>query len=923
MKNLKKTLAVVLTFAMILSMGFSAFAYTDVAEGTKVSEAVGILSNLGIFTGFEDGTFKPDETVTRAQMAAIICRTLGYEDQAKSSAGSTIFNDVAADHWAAGYINVAQSLQIVNGYGDGNFGPEDQVTYEQAVKMIVVALGYELDAQAKGGWSTGYLAVASREGITKNANGTVGAPASRGTIAVLVYNSLEVRLMDQETWTTTGGQDEYSKTDETILSQYLEVEKYEGIVATTPYSDYAKNGYAEDADAMMTLDGDVFYTEYVDGKLVKNYNNPGEVDASLVPEVNALAGKKVIAYIGAEEDDTTGNRMVYAIAEKQGANKSTKISATQLVEDGDKYWAETGVIGYRNVGSTRINTLDLDTVVTVVVNYGAGTGFEVATTEDLADEYAGLGGSIELISNDANSKIDVILCTIYAEDGEAVIEAVEKEDEMITFDCYAGSLEDIDTEDEDLLTIVIKDGVITTVDAIAANDTVSIVGDLDDTFRVLYVSSKTVTGTVDSYDDDAVEIAGEEYELSPLADYDGTSDLSGKEGIFFLNVDGQIAHDEAEASKGNYAVVLAAGTTSGLGAGYEIEVVLADGTVATYPLNSKAYVEDLQTTKEDKATYDYLKTNMEEDGANAYRVEKENLVNAVYEITVKSGKVTKLVKLAKESTASGKEFDEENMSYGAVSFNEATIVISVDAADGAQIESDDITVGKVADFFVDGEGEDASILAYDEDNNDIAGLVVGFDLAATIPQDGDAIIVTSIKNKEIDNDDAYVITGLQAGKVVTYTIYDEDGDYTGDGSSFGPEDIEKGDVILVAVANAEGIVKDFELLYDANGSFVAADDASKDEYYFAGNLIKEDGDDKEAPSDSKFYLDSEDEAITMKNSANYTLVDYTDSTTNPEVSKKSKSKSIFGTLSKYDSKVFVRYYDDEIVEVVVYRTNAA
>ncbi|MBQ8764900.1 MAG: S-layer homology domain-containing protein, partial [Clostridia bacterium] len=215
MKNLKKTLAVVLAFAMILSMGFSAFAYTDVTAGTKVAEAVGILSNLNIFTGFEDGTFKPNDTVTRAQMAAIICRTLGYEDQAVASTGTTNFYDVAASHWASGYINVAESLQIVNGYGNGAFGPEDQVTYEQAIKMIVVALGYELDAQAKGGWSTGYLAVAAREGITKNSNGVVGTPAARGTIAVLVYNSLEVRLMDQWTWTPNGDKDEYGKLDET------------------------------------------------------------------------------------------------------------------------------------------------------------------------------------------------------------------------------------------------------------------------------------------------------------------------------------------------------------------------------------------------------------------------------------------------------------------------------------------------------------------------------------------------------------------------------------------------------------------------------------------------------------------------------------------------------------------------------------
>ena len=163
MTNLKKTLAVVLAFAMILSMGaVSTFAaYSDVTAGTVVSEAVGILSNLNILTGFEDGTFRPDETVTRAQMAAIICRTLGYEDQAQSSMGSTVFNDVAADHWASGYVNVAQAQQIINGYGDGNYGPEDLVTYEQAVKMIVSALGYDLAANAKGGYPTGYLAIAS------------------------------------------------------------------------------------------------------------------------------------------------------------------------------------------------------------------------------------------------------------------------------------------------------------------------------------------------------------------------------------------------------------------------------------------------------------------------------------------------------------------------------------------------------------------------------------------------------------------------------------------------------------------------------------------------------------------------------------------------------------------------------------------
>ena len=919
MKNLKKVLSIVVALSIVLSMGISSLAFDDVKDGTKVSEAVGILSNLGIIEGFEDGSFRPDDTVTRAQMAAIICRTLGYEDQAKGSAGSTVFYDVSASHWASGYINVAQSLGIINGYGNGYFGPEDKVTFEQAIKMLVVALGYELDAQQKGGWPTGYLAVASREGITKNAGGTNGAPAVRGTIAVLTYNSLEVRIMDQKSWNSEGGS-EYGKTDETILSQYLEVQKWEGVVTSVPYFDYAQDGYEEDADALMTLD-DAFYTEYNGGRADKVYDYLGSVDCSLVPDANTLVGKKVVAYIGIDEDDRTGNRMVYAISEKQGANKSTKISASQLVEAGDRYYTESNVIGYRNVGSTRINTLDLDEEVEVIVNYGAGSSATIRKTADLADVFEGAGGTIELISNDANSKIDYILITVY--DEEAVIEDVDVEDEMIIFNTYTGEIDEIDTEDEDSLVVVIRDGKIASVEDIEESDTVSVVGseDFADGFRILCVSSKVITGRVESYYDDVVVINGDEYDISPFMG-SAAADLSGDEGLFFINVDGQIAWSEADSTtRGNYGLVIAAGTTSGISSGYEIEVVLADGTVVQYPIGKKAYVEAADGTKGEKsdvATYNTVKAGMTSDGS-AYRVKANELETHVFEISVKNGKVTKLKRVARGSRANNKEYDEENMAYGSICFDEATVVFSVEVSGSAHVESDDVSVGTVADFFVDGEGDNCSLIAFDENSRDIAGLVIGYGLTSTVPQDGDAFIITSVKFSEYRDYDAYVVTGLQGGKKVSYTICDEDEGYTGDES-----DLKKGNIILLGVENSSGIISDFESLYSVDDGIVTSDKASDEIYYVAGNL-----DEDRAPTDNKFYLMdninlqgsyyNDDNGIAMKASANYTLVDYSESRTNPEVTKKTKSKSIFGSLSKYDSKVFVRYYDDSLVEVVVYR----
>ena len=951
MKNLKKTLAVVLAFAMILSMGFSAFAYTDVTAGTKVAEAVGILSNLGIFTGFEDGTFKPNDTVTRAQMAAIICRTLGYEDQAQSSAGSTIFNDVPASHWASGYVNVAQSLQIINGYGDGNFGPEDQVTYEQAVKMIVVALGYELDAQAKGGWSTGYLAVASREGITKNANGTVGSAAVRGTIAVLVYNALEVPLMDQDTWTTSGNEDEFKKLQETVLSRYLEITKIEGIVTSVPFGTYAVSGYEADDEA--TVGFDALSAKYYgfSGKIYKALNffdADDEVEegdeitygADFVPEINEMAGKKVVAYVGNEIDEETGRTMVYAVAEKQGANKVTVLSAAQLTSS-----TEEGVIEYKEIGSKTKKTLDLANTVPATINFGSETG---AADIDATDDLATLAGNgvITLISNNGDAKVDIILITKYAE--EVVIESVATEDGIISYTTLDGDdMEEIDTEDEDVLYVVIKDGAIATVNDIAANDTVSIVGGLrglHESFKVYYVSSKTVTGAVEGYNDDVVEIAGVKYELSALSDYDYTSDLSGKEGIFFLNVDGQIAHDEAVAAKGNYFVVTFVKCDE-FGEKFYVEGVLADGTAVTYELSSKAKVYEadgrtLASTEteipdgddeddEPDVLVEYADTDVDvaayiaEEAINAgnrgVRMTEDNITSKLYEITVKNDKVTKLVELTAGSTADADdEFDAENMEYGNILVNEDTVIVSVVPEEDNTIENDGITIGKPADFFVDNEGG-ATLSAFDNNGNDIAGIVVGFDLVTTVAKDSDALIISEVMVKPIDGDEAYLVKGIQGGEQVSYTFYDEK-------TSVDASGLVAGNVILVGVVS-NGYVAKYDLLYtEATNSLAVVDgDCEEDEFYYEGALATD-----PAATKSKFWLDSESEAgadasyndtdgISMRNAANYTLVDFSEDD-EPTVSKKSKGTSLFSRAGeKYDYEVFVRYFEKDQVEVVVYR----
>ena len=219
MKCLKRVFTLLLALSMLLSIPVMADVASDVV-GTEYEEAVTKLTGLSILTGYEDGTFRPDGTITRAEFSAIISRVIGLNGKVEEAGKSAGFTDVAENHWATKYIDLAFSKGIINGYGNGLFGPEDKVTYEQAVKMIVCTLGFVTEATAQGGYPSGYLAVADAKAITKNTKGEVGAPAPRGLIAQLIYNSLSFVTAGGETgegnyyYVAPGGNDKNPGTED-------------------------------------------------------------------------------------------------------------------------------------------------------------------------------------------------------------------------------------------------------------------------------------------------------------------------------------------------------------------------------------------------------------------------------------------------------------------------------------------------------------------------------------------------------------------------------------------------------------------------------------------------------------------------------------------------------------------------------------
>ena len=187
----RQLLSTLLVFCMVLTMlicpTFATSVFPDVDEYTEYAEAVGYISEVGIMVGDENGNFNPNKTLTRAEMATIICKML---DMTENLSASSAFSDVPTNHWANRYIGKATELGILSGYGNGNFGPYDILTYEQALTMIIRMLGLQDEAISAGGYPNGYIEIACEYGYTSRISAEQGDQLARWQVAIILYNIL-------------------------------------------------------------------------------------------------------------------------------------------------------------------------------------------------------------------------------------------------------------------------------------------------------------------------------------------------------------------------------------------------------------------------------------------------------------------------------------------------------------------------------------------------------------------------------------------------------------------------------------------------------------------------------------------------------------------------------------------------------------
>lgn len=165
--------------------------FTDIAPDSKYYSATSELAAKNIFGGYEDNSFKPENKLTRAELAKIIC-VAKYNDLAMDENKEDTFDDVTKSHWAKPYIEKLAAINVINGKGNGRFAPEENVSYSEAIKMTVGLIASAEDADKKGGYPKGYKKIAEEknilEGVSEYKNND---SITRGDIAVMIYNALK------------------------------------------------------------------------------------------------------------------------------------------------------------------------------------------------------------------------------------------------------------------------------------------------------------------------------------------------------------------------------------------------------------------------------------------------------------------------------------------------------------------------------------------------------------------------------------------------------------------------------------------------------------------------------------------------------------------------------------------------------------
>ena len=536
---MKKILSLLIALCLICSIvQMPVIAEEDVAIVNP--ESADTLEALGIIEGF-GGDLMLDKVLTRAEFVSMLVRMLNADTSNKT----VYFEDVNASHWAVGAVGAACTMGIVTGVDDKHFAPDEPLAYEEAIKMLVVTLGYGPAALRKGGYPVGYLTVAQQIGLLNGIDAKAGLLVKRALAADIIFNALDTNIVKEQ---VISDDDIIGKVSDgkTLLREKMNVLKGTGIVTANEVTGLSVAGGV--SKGMIKIDDTLFYV--------------GETNAA------ELLGYDVTYYADLDSADEAPYNLLY-IRINERENEVIKISAEDILPT-----TTTTCVYYVDEDNDE-ESYEVLPYADMIYN-GAGTGGFKAS--DLIPEY----GTLTLVDNNRDGVADVLFVDEY----ETIIVGKLMKDTYTAYDRdNMKKLVELDPDSDDYSFIIFKNGEEAEFKVVKEDTVLTVATSANTKGRkkiTVMVSDKTVSGVLDAIDEEYIYIDGEEYEVLSSRLGDVSAHLGSEVKAYIDSFGRVVSIDEGAAISYSYGYLIAADTPEDGGIDSNITLqILTDKSAVT------------------------------------------------------------------------------------------------------------------------------------------------------------------------------------------------------------------------------------------------------------------------------------------------------------------------------------------------------
>lgn len=540
---------------ILLMIGIMLCIPVAVAAESHTETAIRELSSLGVISAEDMTSEKLNTPTTRGEFSQYLIRLMDLAELESSMSFVGMYSDVSSHAPYARSVELLSQLGLISGTGEHTFSPESPVTMEQASKMILCALGYNVVAENAGGWPNGYTSTAVKTGLLEGVKTSNGFNCEQ--VLIMLKNALDIDMVVNTSISPSTSYYEVMPGETLRLRLMTEsagdvAYKLSGVVSATPYS-YTVLQIPDLENDEVVIDNVIYRV--------------GTTNAEM------YFGQKVDFYAVERNDE-----MVLVSIVPSSQNKIYHIDSDDL------NYINKDVISYKKDNNNK-QSVNVEANATFLYN-----GSPVRK-ENLSN-YPLVNGYIDAIDNDTDKSADIVQIWNHVDVPVADInENLFRFKTGYTLNGASTLFYDKESKEKKFL-LIDENGQITTPAKLNDDIVLSVFVNEDADRYAIYVSSKSVTGRIEAYDDETITINGADYPIMQNTVYEFGL---GDEVTAYMNYFGQISYMEKIESEGTYGYVSRFGDYS-LSSGVELQIVTAADV--SFRSEEKADANDVYATNE-------------------------------------------------------------------------------------------------------------------------------------------------------------------------------------------------------------------------------------------------------------------------------------------------------------------------------------